>query len=166
MIYLQRLGVKNDELYSRYQVLSSQIPLLILAKIICYDFVASLRAQIDNHKGIQSNPALAAAMRTLVESPATNDLVSNTLGTKAVLTYPVLFNTREEAPRQEKVDRVLKTIEEISNIQLLPSNAPFPEYFQAGGTRRRRLNRIRNKKRYNSKSKNKKTRSQRRPKTF
>jgi hypothetical protein len=166
MIYLQRLGVKNDELYSRYQVLSSQIPLLILAKIICYGFVESLRAQIDNHKGIQSNPALAAAMRTLVESPATNDLVSNTLGTKAVLTYPVLFNTREEAPREEKVDRVLKTIEEISNIQLLPSNAPFPEYFQAGGTRRRRLNRIRNKKRYNSKSKNKKTRSQRRPKTF
>jgi hypothetical protein len=164
MIYLQRLGVEKDELYSRYQVLSSQIPLLILAKIICYGFVESLRAQIDNHTGIQSNPALAMAMRTLVESPATNDLVSNTLGTKAELTYPVLFNTREEAPRQEKIDRVLKTIEEISNIQLLPSNAPFPSYFQTGGTRRRRLNR--NKKRYNSKSKNKKTRSQRRPKTF
>jgi hypothetical protein len=166
MIYLQRLGVEKEELWSRYQVLSSQIPLLILSKIICEGFVESMKAQISTNPSINTNLALAAAMLKLVESPAINDLVNSTLGEKAVLMYPIIFNTREEAPRGVMVDRVLQVINQISNIQPLPSNAPFPSYFQAGGTRRRRLNRIRNKKRYNSKSKNKKTRSQRRPKTF
>lgn len=166
MIYLQRLGVEKEELWSRYQVFSSQIPLLILSKIICEGFVESMKAQISTNPSINTNPALAAAMLKLVESPAINDLVNSTLGGKAVQMYPIIFNTREEAPRGVMVDKVLQVINQISNIQPLPSNAPFPSYFQAGGTRRRRLNRIRNKKRYNSKSKNKKTRSQRRPKTF
>jgi hypothetical protein len=157
MIYLQRLGVEKEELWSRYQVFSSQIPLLILSKIICEGFVESMRQQISTNPSINTNPALAAAMLKLVESPAINDLVNSTLGEKAVLMYPIIFNTREEAPRGVMVDRVLQVINQISNIQPLPTNAPFPSYFQAGGTRRRRLKR--NKKRYNSKSKNKKTRN-------
>jgi hypothetical protein len=164
MIYLQRSGLTGQVLGSNFDKLSSQVTLLILAKIICDGFVPSLKAQIENHTGIQSFPSLAPAMIQLLYSPEIINLIDSTLGAKAALIFPILFNTREEPPREEKIRRVLNRIEEISNIQPRPSNAPFPSFFKQGGTRRSKLNR--NKKRYNSKSKNKKTRSQRRPKTF
>ena len=157
MIHLQREGLTGNLLGSRFDVLSSQITLLILAKIICDGFTQSLKAQIRNHTGIQSIPSLAPAMINLVDSPEIINLIDNTLGEKAALIFPILFRTYDEPPREEKIRQVLNRIEEISNIQPRLTNAPFPSFFQQGGTRRRRLKR--NKKRYNSKSKNKKTRN-------
>jgi hypothetical protein len=159
MIHLQREGLTGNLLGSRFDILSSQITLLILAKIICQGFVASLKAQIQNHTGIQSIPSLAPAMSRLVDSPEIINLIDNTLGEKAALMFPILFRTFDELPREEKIRQVLNRIEEISNIQPRQTNAPFPSFFKQGGTRRRKLNRIRNKMRYNSKSKNKKTRN-------
>lgn len=149
MIYLQRVEPSTPEnIWSRYQVLASQILFLIVIKVACEDFNDSVKTLISS----DIDPSVSKIMIGLIDAKPIKDLQTNVLGEYAQRIYNILLKTYDKPPQEIMINNTLNKIQEIMTIQPLPTNAPLPDFFQRGGTRRKH-SKNKAKKRYRNKRK-------------
>ena len=148
MTYLQRMALTPEKVWSLHQVLLSQILYIIVIQTVSNSFNESVNQQL-----LMANmpPEISTNMTRLVSDPKIKE-AQNELLLNIQKIYNVLFNTYEIPTPTVMIDRTIQKINEIMSTERLITNAPLPDFFVEGGTRRR-LQRLRRKQKGRKRSK-------------
>jgi hypothetical protein len=143
MIYLQRLGKFNSKkansshIWSRYQVLASQILFIIVIENTCNHFNTSVKSLLRSNI---TDSDIIEGMVDLIDSKEIGNIQKDILSEYYKRIYNVLLNTRDEPEVSVMIDLSRKKISEILSIIPDPTNDPLPNFFKRGGTRRKNKN--------------------------
>ena len=133
MIYLQRNAHTPEKVWSMHQVLTSQILSIIVIQNTSNSFNETVNALI-----MANMPAeISTNMTKLVYDDKIKG-VQNELLFNIQKIYNVLFNTHETPSPRVMIDRTIEKIREIMSTERLYTNAPLPDFFGEGGTRKAR----------------------------
>lgn len=153
-VYLQRKKIYTDEqLWSRYQVLSSQILGLICVKFACNDFEELIKEGDSKIKNIILEN-IVPGFKFQIKKEQLIKLYTEKI-------YYVFFDTRESKTPEVIRDLILKEIDEILKIEYTSTNAELPKWLEpaGGGKRKTQSKRLKRKAKLHRKRENRHTRS-------